>query len=80
MSVFFEEQTFWLNVTNLGLGLLALVSIIIVGVSVVQELLARWHARTVPGFSFDDHTFAIPSLGTTMADGGEPVEKPKTEG
>jgi hypothetical protein len=77
VATLFEEQTFWLNVTNICLGLVTVAGCIMLAVSIVQELLAKRRERLHPAFSFDDHTFAVTGLGTLMADGGEPVDQEK---
>ncbi len=69
--MFDDPKTFWLNVTNIGLGLVVLVCCIAVARTVIQDLLAR-RAHRVTSPAFDDHTFLEPALGITMADGGEP--------
>jgi len=42
---------------------------------VAQELLVRWRRRAAA--SADDHAFATPELGLTMADGGKRIDSPK---
>jgi hypothetical protein len=69
-----DPNTFWLNITDIVLGAVTLACLAFVGQAVVRELYARFSAR-VPG---DSHAIAVPELGLTMADGGEPVEA-KTE-
>ncbi len=69
-----DPQTFWLNATNIALGLVCLACLALVGGAVVREVMARAKARQHAPES-DPHTFAVPQLGTTMADGGDPVEK-----
>ena len=71
---FFDPQTVWLNVTNLALGVVTLLSIIAVGWGVATELFARAR-KTAP--AADDHAFAVPELGWTMADGGKKVDEEK---
>ncbi len=85
-----DPQTLWLNLTNLGLGVVVLICIGVVGYGVVRDLLARRSA--VPQAEVDravkpllagaepSHAFHSPELGWTMADGGEPdqpAEKPR---
>jgi len=70
------EEAFWLNVTNVGLGLVTLVCVVVVGARVVGELAARLWRKLAQA---DDHTFVVPELGLTMADGGERLEKTKAE-
>jgi hypothetical protein len=78
-----DPETWWLNVTNLGLGLVILVCLGAVVIGVVQELHARRKLRAeMKGIDNemhdlvatyqDGHAFDIPGLGLTMADGGEP--------
>ena len=68
-------DTFWLNFTNIALGLVTLVCVLVVAGGVARELLHRWEQRALA--RGDDHAFATPGLGVTMADGGEPLEKDK---
>jgi hypothetical protein len=65
-------DTFWLNFTNIALGLVTLVCVLVVAGGVARELLHRLERRAV---ARDDHAFATPGLGVTMADGGERLEK-----
>jgi hypothetical protein len=77
-----DPSTYWLTVTNIALGLATLICIVAVGIGVVQELAARSKKKVtlskldsevadlVASYS-DGHAFNIPSLGVTMADGGE---------
>jgi hypothetical protein len=79
-----DPATYWLNVTNLLLGLVTLICIAAVAAGVVQELAVRRKKRAalanldsevadlVSSFG-DGHAFHTPSLGLTMADGGEPI-------
>ena len=69
-----DPNTYWLNLTDIVLGLVTLACIVIVGVAVGREVLARFAVRV----RADTHALAVPELGLTMADGGEPV-KPETE-
>jgi hypothetical protein len=64
-------DTFWLDFTNIALGLVTLVCVLLIAGGVVQELLHRRRAAAVEG---DDHAFASPDLGVTMADGGTRVD------
>jgi hypothetical protein len=74
---FFDPQTMWLNITNLALGVVSLLCVLAVGWGVASELLARARKRAAVPVT-DDHAFAVPGLGWTMADGGKKVdEKPE---
>lgn len=77
-----DPSTYWLTVTNVALGLVTLICIGAVGIGIIQELAARRKKKAalskldtevadlVASFG-DGHAFDIPSLGVTMADGGE---------
>ena len=81
-----DPSTYWLTVTNIALGLVTLICCIAVGVGILQELAAKRKksaamsaldhevADLVSSFG-DGHAFHIPSLGVTMADGGEELKK-----
>ena len=68
-----SPDTFWLNFTNIALGLVTLLCVLVVTGGVVRELLHRRGQRALA--REDDHAFATPALGVTMADGGERLEK-----
>jgi hypothetical protein len=81
-----DPSTYWLNVTNIALGVVVLACCAAVAIGVLQELAARRkkHAALskldseVAGLvtSFQDgHAFNLPGLGVTMADGGEDLRK-----
>lgn len=79
-----DPQTLWLNVVNLGLGLVTLACIAAIGYGVLQDLRERAKKRASARVSdrqvadlvsgFGSHSFDMPGLGLTMADGGEPLE------
>jgi hypothetical protein len=77
-----DPQTFWLNMTNLGLGLVALIAVLAIGYGIVWDLMEKRQAsRRVDGemkrmLAGMEHAFHSPELGMTMADGGEPEQKP----
>jgi hypothetical protein len=68
-------DTFWLNFTNIALGLVTLACVIAIAGGVARELLLRWQRGAA--VSEDDHAFATPELGLTMADGGERIDEDK---
>jgi len=78
-----DPSTYWLTLTNIALGAITLICCGAVVFGVLQELAAkhRKHAALARMDSevsevvaaFDGHTFQVPSLGVTMADGGEEV-------
>jgi len=65
-------DTFWLDFTNIALGLVTLICVIVVVAGVVYELGYR---RARGKKLVDDHAFDTPELGLTMADGGERVDR-----
>jgi hypothetical protein len=74
-----DPQTFWLNVTNLALGLVVLICVLVMTAGILQELRERARRRAAHPTRIDahgrvdDHAFVTPELGLTMADGGEPL-------
>lgn len=76
-----EKWVFWLNVTNIGLGLVVLLALLTVAYSVFWELpfvrkQARDEANMDAEFGTNEfpHVLHVPELGLTMADGGEPLK------
>ena len=65
-------DTFWLNFTNIALGLVTLVCVLAIAAGVVRELAER---RRQHAAAADDHAFATPQLGLTMADGGKRIDR-----
>ncbi|HSD66952.1 MAG TPA: hypothetical protein VLF95_09640 [Vicinamibacteria bacterium] len=68
-------DTFWLTFTNISLGLVTLLCVLVVAGGVARELLHRRGRRVLA--REDDHAFATPGLGVTMADGGERLDERK---
>jgi hypothetical protein len=80
-----ENWTMWLNITNLALGIVTLIALLVVFFAVGWDLLVRKVGRkTAVNLNHIDadlkallqggsHSFSIPDLGLTMADGGEHV-------
>jgi hypothetical protein len=65
-------DTFWLDFTNIALGLVTLVCVLAVVAGVVHEVGHRLANRRM---LVDDHAFEEPGLGVTMADGGERIDR-----
>lgn len=82
---FENDETLWLNVTNLALGVVTLAAVAVVIIAVAREWVThRKHARA--NDTLDDemralfhtaspHSLSVPDLGLTMADGGMPLTK-----
>lgn len=66
-----NSEVFWLNVTNVALGVICLVCILALGWGVARDLAARWRHAPVRR-SAETHVFDDALLGMTMADGGQP--------
>ena len=77
-----NPETLWLNLTNLGLGVVTLICLAVVTWGIAVDVRARLRRRSVVAdhevrellASFDDHALHVPELGLTMADGGEKIE------
>ena len=72
-----NSQTLWLNLTNLALGIVTLLAVLVLVGGVAQELLAR-RRKAHQIESMDEevrHMLRVPELGMTMADGGEPLPR-----
>jgi hypothetical protein len=66
-----------LNLTNLALGIVTLLAVLVLVGGVAQELLAR-RRKAHQIESMDEevrHMLRVPELGITMADGGEPLPR-----
>jgi hypothetical protein len=74
----YTSEAFWLNLTNVVLGLITLVCLAIVGRVAFKEIYARLAAKRfrVP-LEEDSHAFNLADLGITMADGGVRVDEAK---
>lgn len=84
-----ENWTMWLNITNFALGIVTLIALLVVFIAVGWDLLVRktGKAPEVDLRHIDadlkallqggSHSFSVPELGLTMADGGERVDSSK---
>ena len=70
-----DPNTFWLNVTNIALGIVTLICCGVVGYGVVREVLARVRKRKANLAEAEEHSLLVSDLGITMADGGVPIEE-----
>jgi hypothetical protein len=78
------DWVFWLNVTNIALGVVVVLAVLLLAYGIIWELVIRHrkHSRTrnidaeVQAMLHDEfgHSMAVPELGLTMADGGERVK------
>ena len=69
--MFSYDEVFWLNVTNLVLGLVTLSCLLVIGYAVIKEIRDRARVAVKATERTDDHAFVVTGLGVTMADGGE---------
>jgi hypothetical protein len=77
-----DSQTLWLNVINASLGVVTLICFAVIGYGIWQDVRVKMRKRAEQSAmnrvvgdlvgSLDTHTFHMPELGLTMADGGEP--------
>jgi hypothetical protein len=77
------DWVFWLNVTNIALGAIVVLAVLVIVYGAVWELMIRQRKRhrlhdldkqmqTMLHGEFA-HSLPVPELGLTMADGGEHV-------
>jgi hypothetical protein len=71
-----DSETFWLNITNLLLGLATFAALAGFVTVTIQEVVARVRQHAAVRITNDDHMFLHDSLGLTMADGGERLAVP----
>lgn len=78
-----DPSTYWLTVTNIGLGVVVLICCVAVAIGALQEIAAvrkkkaaaSGADRELAGLFAGGHAFNLPDLGVTMADGGEELRK-----
>ncbi len=75
MSFTGDPETFWLNTTNIVLGIVTVICLLVVGRAIFQEVFARIRHRALA--TADDHAYVEQELGIVMADGGEPIHRPR---
>jgi hypothetical protein len=82
-----DPQTWWLNATNLALGVVIAICVVVMLGGIVHELVARFLKRRRIEAEIDrdmqhldDGVFRHPELGATMADGGEPLRPAVSKG
>jgi hypothetical protein len=79
------SETYWLSATNLALGVVVLICVLVVAATVAREVTVRMRRRAQLSDEldgdmrrlveeFDDRAFLDPQLGITMADGGEKID------
>lgn len=76
-----DPSTYWLTVTNIVLGVVVFICCAAVALGVIQELAAKRKKASAMSkldqevadlvSAYGGHAFHVPSLGLTMADGGE---------
>lgn len=72
-----DPNTYWLNITDIVLGLVTLACVAFVAQAAFREVYARLADRVQARLHEDAHALTLPELGLTMADGGEPVKAQK---
>ncbi|HLP15458.1 MAG TPA: hypothetical protein VK470_04305 [Bacteroidota bacterium] len=69
----FTDETMWLTITNIALGVVVVVACVVV----LRVFAAELFARVVKSWSAShsrEHELYVSDLGLTMADGGERVD------
>jgi hypothetical protein len=69
-----DPETFWLNVTNAGLGLVVLAAVLALIGGLGYEAMAWVRNKALKRVRSDAHVLTVPGLGITMADGGESLD------
>ena len=72
-----DPKTLWLNLTNIALGLVTVVCLILIGKAAWAD--ARSRAGKVVDTALDSHAYTVDGLGLTMADGGERLDQDKQD-
>jgi hypothetical protein len=81
-----QDWTFWLMMTNYALALVTVLAVILVVGAVSWDVIVKRVRRvhTIETVHADwetllrsPHSFDVPGLGLTMADGGEKLNEPK---
>jgi hypothetical protein len=70
----FTDDTMWLNVTNIALGVVVLVACVVVARVFAAELIEKVRTSFAAQHS-PAHELFVSDLGLTMADGGERIDK-----
>jgi hypothetical protein len=71
---FGDPRTFWLNVTNIALGVVTGICVLVLGKALFQEIMQRVRADKRENVKTDEYSYMVPELGLTMADGGERLD------
>lgn len=82
-----DASTYWLTFMNVGLGIVTVLCCGALAVGILQEVAARRKRRATMAAldtemsglvaNYGGHAFHVPSLGVTMADGGDPLAQKK---
>ena len=82
-----ETWVYWLNITNLVLGIVVILAALVVGYGLVWEFVLRHKRARRAAANVDvefqkmlqdefSHSLPVPELGFTMADGGDMLKPP----
>jgi hypothetical protein len=69
----FTDDTMWLNVTNIALGVVVVVACLVVARVFAAELIEKLRTSFATQHS-PAHELFVSDLGLTMADGGERID------
>jgi hypothetical protein len=82
-----ETWVYWLNITNLVLGIVVILAALVVGYGLLWEFVLRHKKAHRAAANIDvefqkllqeefSHSLPVPELGFTMADGGDMLKPP----
>jgi len=74
-----DPNTYWLNITDIVLGIVTLACVAFVAQAAFREVYVRLVDRLTARLHEDSHALTLPELGLTMADGGEPIKLKKND-
>jgi hypothetical protein len=70
-----DPETLWLNVTNIALGAVTIICLLVFGREVIREVVELVRARSRARVAGSAHELVLSDLGVTMADGGEEIDE-----
>ncbi len=75
MKELLQSEEMWLVLTNVILGVSAIICVIVIVRIAMQEINERRRVRSLLAHLTDDKTFVVSNLGVTMADGGKRIDQ-----
>ena len=74
-----DDWVFWLNLTNIALGVVVLLGALLMAYALAWEYVSSYKKRSVANLDEELEAMlhdgrSVPGLGVTMADGGERIK------